>query len=71
MAFRKENKVKSDFDKIVISLASPEMILAPSRGEALCVAREFSVRLRITNATAENTSVFAIRESFVTVAELK
>ncbi|MFN3343181.1 MAG: DNA-directed RNA polymerase subunit beta', partial [Flavobacteriales bacterium] len=35
MAFRKENKVKSDFDKIVISLASPEMILERSSGEVL------------------------------------
>lgn len=35
MAFRKENKVKSEFDKIVISLASPEMILERSSGEVL------------------------------------
>ena len=35
MAFRKENKVKSDFNKIVISLASPEMILERSSGEVL------------------------------------
>jgi len=35
MAFRKENKVKSDFEKIVISLASPELILERSSGEVL------------------------------------
>ncbi|MBX7095440.1 MAG: DNA-directed RNA polymerase subunit beta' [Flavobacteriales bacterium] len=35
MAFRKENKVKSEFEKIVISLASPELILERSSGEVL------------------------------------
>jgi DNA-directed RNA polymerase subunit beta' len=35
MAFRKENKTKSEFEKIVISLASPEMILERSSGEVL------------------------------------
>ncbi len=35
MAFRKENKVKSNFSKITISLASPEEILEQSSGEVL------------------------------------
>ena len=35
MAFKRENKVKSDFSKITISLASPESILEQSRGEVL------------------------------------
>ncbi len=35
MAFRKENKVKSSFSKITISLASPEEILDQSHGEVL------------------------------------
>ena len=35
MAFRKESKVTSSFDKITISLASPEMILKQSHGEVL------------------------------------
>jgi DNA-directed RNA polymerase subunit beta' len=35
MAFRKENKVKSNFSKITISLASPEEILDQSHGEVL------------------------------------
>jgi DNA-directed RNA polymerase subunit beta' len=35
MAFRKENKVKSDFSKISIGLASPEEILERSSGEVL------------------------------------
>ena len=35
MAFKKENKINSDFSKIVISLASPEMILEKSSGEVL------------------------------------
>jgi len=35
MAFRKENKVKSSFSKITLSLASPEEILENSSGEVL------------------------------------
>ena len=35
MAFRKENKIKSSFSKITISLASPEQILESSFGEVL------------------------------------
>ncbi len=35
MAFRKENKAKSNFSKISISLASPEEILERSNGEVL------------------------------------
>ena len=35
MAFRKDNKVKSNFAKIAISLASPEEVLERSHGEVL------------------------------------
>ncbi|MFV0467349.1 MAG: DNA-directed RNA polymerase subunit beta' [Dysgonomonas sp.] len=35
MAFRKDNKVKSSFSKITVSLASPEEILESSSGEVL------------------------------------
>ena len=35
MAFRKENKIKSNFSKITISLSSPESILESSSGEVL------------------------------------
>ncbi|MCF0187325.1 MAG: DNA-directed RNA polymerase subunit beta', partial [Bacteroidaceae bacterium] len=35
MAFRKENKIKSNFSKITIGLASPEEIQAQSSGEVL------------------------------------
>jgi len=35
MAFRKESKIKSNFSKITISLASPEQILESSSGEVL------------------------------------
>jgi DNA-directed RNA polymerase subunit beta' len=35
MAFRKDNKIKSDFTKITIGLASPEEILDNSHGEVL------------------------------------
>ena len=33
MAFRKDNKIKSNFSKISIGLASPEEILENSSGE--------------------------------------
>ena len=35
MAFRKDNKIKSNFSRISISLASPDMILENSYGEVL------------------------------------
>jgi len=35
MAFRKESKVDSSFNRIIISMASPEQILAKSNGEVL------------------------------------
>ena len=35
MPFRKENKIKTNFNKITISLASPEEIREASRGEVL------------------------------------
>ena len=35
MAFRKDNKIKSNFSKISIGLASPEEILENSSGEVL------------------------------------
>jgi DNA-directed RNA polymerase subunit beta' len=35
MAYRKENKIKSNFSKITISLASPEKVLENSYGEVL------------------------------------
>jgi DNA-directed RNA polymerase subunit beta' len=35
MAFRRDNKVSSDFTKVTVSLASPEEILERSFGEVL------------------------------------
>ena len=35
MAFRRDNKIKSNFSKITIGLASPEEILENSSGEVL------------------------------------
>lgn len=35
MAFKKDNKIKTNFSKITISLASPEEIKARSSGEVL------------------------------------
>ena len=81
MAFRKENKTKSNFSKISIGLASPEEILENSSGEVLkpeitvrtnpnamvCSASAFLVLLRITNAIAVNISVSVIKVSSATV----
>ena len=76
MAFRKENKIKSNFSKITIGLASPEEILENSSGEVLktetIIVRTnlsvtvfsvsvFSVLSRTMNAIAVNTSVFVIK----------
>ena len=77
MAFRKENKIKSNFSKITIGLASPEEILENSSGEVLNRKRliivrtnlsvtvfsvsVFSVLSRTMNAIAVNTSVFVIK----------
>jgi len=70
MAFRKENKIKSNFSKITIGLASPEEILENSSGEVLkpetisvtvFSVSVFSVQSRTMNAIAVNTSVFVIK----------
>ena len=77
MAFRKENKIKSNFSKITIGLASPEEILENSSGEVLkpetinyrtykperdgLSVSVFSVLSRTMNAIAVNTSVFVIK----------
>ena len=77
MAFRKENKIKSNFSKITIGLASPEEILENSSGEVLkpetinyrtykpsvtvFSVSVFSVLSRTMNAIAVNTSVFVIK----------
>ena len=54
MAFRKENKIKSNFSKITIGLASPEEILENSSGEVLKPETTM-------NAIAVNTSVLVIK----------
>lgn len=83
MAFRKENKTKSNFSKISIGLASPEEILENSSGEVLkpetinyrtykperdgLFCERILVLLRITNAIAVNISVSVIKVSSATV----
>ena len=47
MAFRKDNKIKSNFSKISIGLASPEEILENSSGEVLLNLREITLYLVI------------------------
>ena len=83
----KENKVKSNFQRISISLASPEDIIARSCGEVLkpetvnyrtykpekdgLFCEKISVLPRITNAIAESTSGSATAVSSATVAASK
>ena len=87
MSYKKDNKLKSNFTSITISLASPEAILERSSGEVLkpetinyrtykperdgLFCERILVRLKITNVTAVNTNVSVTRVSFVTVAVLK
>ena len=80
MAFKKDNKVKSNFNKITIGLASPEEILENSFGEVTKPEtinyrtykpeRDVSVFLvlqKTTNVLVESISVFAIKELSVIV----
>ena len=81
MAFRKENKIKSNFSKISIGLASPEEILENSSGEVLkpetinytnlsvtvCSASVSSARSKTTNAIAVNINASVIKVLSATV----
>ena len=84
MAFKKDTKVKTNFSKITISLASPEEIKENSYGEVtkpetinyrtynlsvmVCSVRKSSAPRRTMSAPVASTSVFDIRVSFVTDA---
>lgn len=77
MAFKKDTKIKSNFSKITIGLASPEEILENSFGEVtkpetintvpinrnatVCSASAFSDLRKIMSARAANTSASVIR----------
>ena len=80
MAFKKDSKVKNNFTKITIGLASPEEILENSYGEvtkpetinyrtslsAMVFSASASLVLHETmNVPAENISAFAIKVSSV------
>ena len=76
MAFRKDNKIKSNFSKISISLASPDEILENSYGEVL---KPETINYRTYKPERDglfcerifgpvNTSVFATRVSCATDA---
>ena len=77
MAFRKDNKIKSNFSKISIGLASPEEILENSSGEVLspnatdCSASASLVLSRITSAIAVSTSVSVTKALSATVVVWK
>ena len=49
MAFKKDNKIKSNFNRISIGLASPEVSVTAFS------ARGYSALQRTTSATAANT----------------
>ena len=84
MAFRKETKIKNNFSKISIGLASPEEILENSSGEVLkpetinyrtykperdgLFCERIFVLKKTMNVIVESTNVFAIKVSFVTDA---
>ena len=79
MAFKKDTKIKSNFQKITIGLASPEEILENSFGEVtkpetinyrtykLCSASASSVLPRTMSVPAVSTSASVIRVSSATV----
>ena len=72
MAFKKETKVKSNFTKITVGLASPEEILENSYGEVTASsASAFSVPRRTSNVIAASTSAFATAASSATDAVWK
>ena len=87
MAAKKDIKIKSNFSRITISLASPENILEQSSGEVLkpetinyrtykperdgLFCERILALLRIGSVIAESINAFATKGSFVTVAELK
>ena len=59
MALRKDTKPSSGFNKITISLASPEMILERSHGEVLKPETITIVH------TSQNVMVYSVSESSV------
>ena len=76
MAFRKDNKIKSNFSKISIGLASPEemqplTIGRISRNATVCSASVSSVLLRIMSAIAVSTNVSVTKALCATVAVWK
>ena len=60
MAFRKETKIKSNFSKISIGLASPEEILENSSGEVL-KPETINYRTYNRNVMVCSASVFSVR----------
>ena len=62
MAFKKDSKVKSNFTKITIGLASPEDILESSFGE---VTKPETINYRTYKPPAVSTSVSVIKVSSV------
>mgnify|MGYP002231204257 CR=1 FL=1 len=87
MAFRKDNKIKSNFSKISIGLASPEEILENSSGEVLkpetinyrtykperdgLFCERIFGPIKITSAIAVSTSVSVTKASSATVVVWK
>ena len=63
MAFKKDNKIKSNFNRISIGLASPEGLSVTAFS-----ARGYSVPQRTTSAIAVNTRESATEVSYATDA---
>ena len=70
MAFKKDNKIKSNFNRISIGLASPEEILERSSGEVLKpeTVNYRTYLQRTTSAIAVNTRESATEVSYATDA---
>ena len=75
MAFKKDTKVKNNFTKITISLASPETIKENSYGEVTKPEtinyRTYKPRRKTMSAPAVSTSASATKASSATVAVLR
>ena len=82
MAFKKDTKIKNNFTKITVALASPEEILENSYGEVTkpeqtsqsvtdSSASAFSVRHATMSVRAESTSAYVIKALSATDAVLR
>ena len=67
MAFKKDNKVKSNFNKITIGLASPEEILENSFGEVKPNQKRLTIVLINLSATVSSVSASSVLQRTMSV----